>query len=271
MKKAATYLLYSIILWLPISCNTDSTKAIETPLLINKTFTLIPQPQQFQKKSSTFIINEETMIIASAECENEGRYLRELIEASSTFQLKIIKALPANPSNYIQLATIKATEKPPSETYSLNIDSLGIVINGSDAAGVFRGIQTLRQMLPAAFHAQEKRAAWGLMGVVIQDQPAFAWRGMLLDCCRHFFPKEVVKKYIDLLAYYKMNTLHWHLTEDQGWRIEIERYPKLTEIGAWRKGEKKRPGISRSSPCATTTAGNGSNGFGQNKEKKCNQ
>jgi len=130
---------------------------------------------------------------------------------------------------------------PPSESYYLSIDSNRIIINGSDAAGVFRGIQTLRQMLPPEFHAKEKRGQWGLMGIVVQDSPAFVWRGMLLDCCRHFFSKNVVKKYIDLLAYYKMNTLHWHLTEDQGWRIEIDKYPKLTEVGAWRKGEDGEP------------------------------
>ncbi len=93
-----------------------------------------------------------------------------------------------------------------------------------------RGIQTLRQLIPT----KKGVVKTTIPCLKIHDFPRFSWRGMLLDCCRHFMDKEFVMRYIDLLAYHKMNVLHWHLTEDQGWRIEIDKYPKLTEIGAWR-------------------------------------
>jgi hexosaminidase len=244
MTERIRYLLYILLLptiLLVSNCTTDSNLNNEEELLINTDYSLIPLPQYVQKKKTTFVLNEKTLILVAAGFEQEEVYLKKLIEASSTFNLKTVKVLPKNPTNYIQLGVIKAVEAAPSESYYLSIDSNKIIINGVDDAGVFRGIQTLRQMLPAEFHAKDKRTKWGLMGIVVQDSPAFVWRGMLLDCCRHFFPKEVVKKYIDLLAYYKMNTLHWHLTEDQGWRIQIDKYPKLTAVGAWRKGEGGKP------------------------------
>jgi hexosaminidase len=104
-----------------------------------------------------------------------------------------------------------------------------------EEAGLFRGSRTLIQLL------EQGRATGSLPCLTITDWPRFPWRGMHLDVCRHFFPVEFVKKYIDLLARYKMNSFHWHLTEDQGWRIEIKSHPKLTEVGAWRKGSQVGP------------------------------
>lgn len=195
---------------------------------------LVPQVQNLELDSSRFVINKETVLIISPEYKNEGKYLKELLEASMGIELKF--ATKAT-QNFIRLEALKSKETLPAETYGLQIDRTHLAIYGVDAAGIFRGIQTVRQLLPSTFHQKEQHASWGLPGLNINDSPAFKWRGMLLDCCRHFFSKEVIKQYIDLLAYYKMNVLHWHLTEDQGWRIAIEKYPKLTKIGAWRKGE----------------------------------
>src|SRR5690606_16952956 len=102
--------------------------------------------------------------------------------------------------------------------------------------GVFYAVQTMRQLLPPEALGSElaSNINWTMPAVEIEDVPRFAWRGHLFDCCRHFFDVETVKRTIDLLALHKMNRLHWHLTEDQGWRLEIKRYPKLTEVGAWR-------------------------------------
>jgi hexosaminidase len=113
-----------------------------------------------------------------------------------------------------------------------------VVIRAAEPAGVFYGVQTLRQLLPAELEANEPTpsAAWTIPAVAIEDRPRFAWRGMHLDVARHFFKKEFVKRYIDFLASYKINVFHLYLTDDQGWRIEIKRFPKLTEIGSWRKG-----------------------------------
>ncbi|MBS1582127.1 MAG: family 20 glycosylhydrolase [Bacteroidetes bacterium] len=121
------------------------------------------------------------------------------------------------------------------ETYWLNITPQGIDLSATTPAGLFRGSRTLVQLVE---QGREQRSVPCLS---IVDHPRFPWRGMHLDVCRHFFPVEFVKKYIDLLARYKMNSFHWHLTDDQGWRIEIKKYPKLTEVGAWRKGSQVGP------------------------------
>lgn len=119
----------------------------------------------------------------------------------------------------------------PNEGYQLAVTQDGVTIRASSHAGVFYGLQTLRQLLPV----REPRGAPTIREVTIEDWPRFPYRGMHLDVGRHFFPVSFVKRYIDLLAMYKMNRFHWHLTEDQGWRIEIKKYPRLTEVGAYRK------------------------------------
>ena len=118
-----------------------------------------------------------------------------------------------------------------AEGYRLTTQADGISICGQTANGVFYGIQTLRKSIPA----QATDADILLPAGKVEDQPRFGYRGMHLDVGRHFFPIEFIKEYIDLLALHNMNTLHWHLTEDQGWRIEIKKYPKLTEVGSIRK------------------------------------
>ena len=123
------------------------------------------------------------------------------------------------------------------EAYTLTVSAQGAAIVGGGAAGAFYALQTLRQLLPAQVEdaSAAPGSSWTVPAVRIEDRPRFAYRGMHLDVARHFFSVDEVKSYLDYLALYKFNTFHWHLTEDQGWRIEIERYPLLTEIGAWRK------------------------------------
>ena len=123
------------------------------------------------------------------------------------------------------------------EGYILDITPKGIEVTASTEAGKFYAMQTIMQLLPAEVYAPEGFAgkSWSLPCCRIEDEPKFAWRGMHLDCGRYFYPKEEVMKFIDMMAMHKQNMFHWHLTEDQGWRIEIKKYPKLTEVGAWRK------------------------------------
>ena len=121
-----------------------------------------------------------------------------------------------------------------AEAYELVGDPSGVRITGGDAAGAFYGVQTLLQVLPPAVFTAEPGTAWDVPGVRISDRPAFAWRGAMLDVARHFRSVEFVMRFIDLLALHKLNTLHFHLTEDQGWRLQIDRYPKLTEVGSQR-------------------------------------
>src|SRR5690606_14745475 len=125
--------------------------------------------------------------------------------------------------------------KMPLEGYMLQINEDGIQLKASSAAGIFMGAQTLLQLLPPAIEGNGlAKQEWSLPFVSISDQPRFGWRGLMLDVSRHFFTKEEVKRYIDDMVKYKFNVLHWHLTDDQGWRIEIKSYPKLTSVGAWR-------------------------------------
>lgn len=204
---------------------------------INHDYSLVPLPQQYTKGSSHFVWNAETVIVADAEFEQEARYLQQLIAANSAFTPALNTKKKTGSVVYLIKGAIDADFKHPEEAYALEVDSLSIRITATTNEGLFRGTQTLRQLLPVEFYKPNQTAAWGIPALSIKDAPKFPWRGLLLDCCRHFFDKEKVKQYIDLLAYYRMNTLHWHLTEDQGWRIAIDHYPKLTEVGAWRKGK----------------------------------
>ena len=129
---------------------------------------------------------------------------------------------------------------PQDEGYRIAVEEHSVTVAGRTAAGVFHAIQTLRKSLPALAETVEGQETgvgqvW-LPAVVITDAPRFRWRGMMLDCVRHFFPLDFVKRYIDILALHNMNVFHWHLTDDQGWRIEIKSCPELTQIGAWRDG-----------------------------------
>lgn len=126
----------------------------------------------------------------------------------------------------------------PSEGYRIACSEKKVSICAKDYNGFFYAVQTLKQMLPTSIYGKTSspRDDWSLPCCQITDSPRFAYRGMLLDCCRHFWSTKQVKKCIDIMAAYKLNRLHWHLTDDQGWRVEVKRYPKLTEIGAWRDG-----------------------------------
>ena len=125
------------------------------------------------------------------------------------------------------------------EAYTLSVSEKAVQVHASTASGFFYAIQTLKQLLPVEIYTGKtapKGAGWTIAPMKIQDRPRFAYRGMHLDCSRHFFSIDEVKKYIDVMAMFKVNRFHWHLTDDQGWRAEIKKYPRLTEVGAWRDG-----------------------------------
>ena len=128
----------------------------------------------------------------------------------------------------------------PAEAYKLNVSKEQVRIEASRPAGFYYALQTLKQLMPRnvmAGVATSDHSQWSLPSVEIEDAPRFEWRGFMLDEGRHFFGKDEIKRVIDMMAIYKMNRFHWHLTEDQGWRIEIKKYPKLTETGAWRNSK----------------------------------
>jgi len=194
-------------------------------------YNLIPKPTTLFYKDGFFSLNKKTIIQAD-ENSFEAKYLQEQIKNQTGLELKITSKL--NSKNSIQF-TIKDTDSNTInfdvEQYNLEVSTNKIQIVAFSSQGVFYGIQSLLQIIPYTKASDIK-----LKAVSIQDNPKFKWRGMHLDVARHFFSVEFIKKYIDYLATYKLNTFHWHLTDDQGWRIEIKKYPKLTAIGAWRNG-----------------------------------
>jgi hexosaminidase len=184
---------------------------------------LIPWPSHLTATGDGHVLHERTRIAAAPEVESVAELLREDIARTTGFALTLRGPVG---SSAIELGVDPALAP---EAYRLEVGTSRIRIVGGDAAGVFYGTQTLKQLLPI-----EGARRWVVPGVEIEDRPAFGWRGALLDVARHFMPKEFVLRYVDLLALHKLNVLHLHLTDDQGWRIEIKRYPKLTEVGAWR-------------------------------------
>jgi hexosaminidase len=146
----------------------------------------------------------------------------------------------------ISLATDTSREWKPEE-YLLTVEKKKVTLTAGTAGGLFRGIQTLRQLFPPQIFGTEpvESVKWLAPCVTVSDYPRFEWRGMHLDVSRHFFDKDYIKRYIDILAMHRMNVFHWHLVDDQGWRIEIKKYPKLTEVGAWRVDREDKPWDSR--------------------------
>lgn len=192
-----------------------------------KELALIPKPTTIKTYEGNFILNENTVILGKTS-SFETQFLKEIIKEKTGLELKIVTS--TNSNSIIQLSLPKLT-KTEKENYSFSINKYGVFIESNSYQAQFYAIQTLSQIIPF-----EKNTEIKLPFLNINDQPKYAWRGMHLDCARHFFSIEFVKKYIDYLAMYKFNTFHWHLTDDQGWRIEIKKYPKLTEVGSWRKG-----------------------------------
>jgi hexosaminidase len=188
---------------------------------------LIPYPNTIEINKGYFVINKETVIQAGSNMP-EAQYLKQAILQQTGLDLKILQAV--GKPNKIALSHSDA-HKANEEGYGLMVSNRNIAIYAETPQGFFYGIQTLLQLIPS-----EKKDKINLPCLLLSDEPKYSWRGMHLDCARHFFPVSFVKKYIDYLAMYKFNTFHWHLTDDQGWRIEIKQYPKLTEIGAFRNG-----------------------------------
>lgn len=189
---------------------------------------IIPLPEHYYFTNNQFTLDNTTAIVSEEPDDFETVYLATAIKAQTGFNL-----LPQKASKATHKIKLVLDEDFAEEAYYLKITCTDILIKAKSAPGLFYGIQSFLQLLPSTFSTVK---TVDLQGVVIHDQPKFAWRGMHLDVARHFFSKDFVKKYIDFLALYKMNVFHWHLTDDQGWRIQIKKYPKLTQIGAWRNG-----------------------------------
>jgi len=198
---------------------------------LNAQVNIIPKPVAVTvgSNNAVFTISTETkIVIQNDSLQNAAVYFNRYLEQYLQYKLTVTKNKPLK--NYITLS-VDSKINPNTDAYILNTSQNGITIVGKSAKAVFYGIQSLIQLLPS-----EKASTLPIAEVSITDYPRFDYRGMHLDVSRHFFDVTFIKQYIDYLALHKMNYFHWHLTDDHGWRIEIKKYPKLTEIGAWRNG-----------------------------------
>jgi hexosaminidase len=214
-----------------------------------KTFTeseiyLIPQVQRMTLGKSSFQFEKSThFVVENSDQDHIATDFAALFEKAAGWK-PLVFVGRGKGSNQVWFQTEPSLG---DEAYSLDVLKNRIEIKAAKPAGFFYAVQTLRQLLPPEIESSQKQenVNWQVPVISISDAPAFRWRGYLLDVARHFFPKEDVLKMIDQLALHKINTLHLHLTDDQGWRIEIKKYPKLTQVGAWRVDREDKPWNSR--------------------------
>lgn len=192
--------------------------------------TLIPKPLQLELGESSFEVTSTTAIVLEGDSPKKAAdYLVGLFKTAANFNLELQNTLAKE-------AIFFTTEESLNEgAYKLKVNPTSIHITASEETGFFNAVQTIRQLLPAAIESKKVvDIAWYIPSISIEDEPRFKWRGMHMDFSRHFFKMDEVKSFLDYMALYKMNTYHMHLTDDQGWRMEIKKYPLLTEKGAWR-------------------------------------
>lgn len=190
---------------------------------------IIPEPNFIQADPGDFFVSDSTIIIAD-ESLPEAIMLQQFLKSNYDIQVKITSHYPPVKHYIAFLSQLNDGMDPDKESYQMKISKKGVRITTNAPEGLFYAIQSLLQLMP---NEGSKRISIPCAQII--DSPRYKWRGMHLDCSRHFFSKDEVKQYIDLLARYKMNVFHWHLTDDQGWRIEIKKYPLLTKTGSMRK------------------------------------
>ena len=198
---------------------------------------VVPRPAEVTRARGAFTLGPRTVIQADRRAEPVARRLVAYLEPATGYRLAIRSPeTSAAPEGVVQLAIDTSLARLGPEGYRLEARGHVLRIAAPAEAGLFYGVQTLRQLLPPQVFSDSlaRGVRWTVPAVTVEDWPRFRWRGLHLDVARHFMPKEAVKRYIELLALHKMNTFHWHLTDDQGWRLQIRKYPRLTEVGGWR-------------------------------------
>lgn len=205
-------------------------------IIYGQDISIIPEPLSVRTLNGSFAVSAQTHLTSDKAAALSGEYLNNYLDTYYHFKVK--RSGNSNSDNTI---TLKIDTNFPDTTlgaYNLSSENNRVLITAKTQEGIFYGVQTLIQLLPVP----GKQAASNVLqipNIRVEDAPRFAYRGMMLDVGRHFMPVSFVKKFIDYLALHKMNNFHWHLTEDQGWRIEIKKYPRLTEVGGWRNGTIK--------------------------------
>ncbi len=201
---------------------------------------IIPQPVSCKAQSGEFTLTPNTKIVFAKSDEQMQKAVAvfsDLVKTAAGFELPVTTGKSGNNTIFCGINPKLKSD----EAYKLSVSKNNIRIEAKTPHGIFYAMQTLRQLLPPEIESKQKASnvKWTIPCVEINDEPRYSYRGMHFDVCRHFFTKEEVMRYIDMLAYHKMNTFHWHLTDDQGWRIEIKQYPKLTSVGAKRERERE--------------------------------
>ncbi len=192
---------------------------------------MIPRPTAVRVHDGVFTLSAGTTLAAEESLSDVAGWLRAALGPSTGCWL------PPGPTNEVGEIALRIDPDLPREGYRLEVEPTAVRVTGGTPSGVFYGAQTMRQLLPAAAYRSARTASppWMIPAVTVADAPRFGWRGCLLDVARHFMPKADVLRFIDLLAMHKLNVLHLHLTDDQGWRLEAPGWPRLVEVGAWRR------------------------------------
>ena len=228
--KTIKKILCISVLWV-VACQSQK-EAVFTM----KDLAVIPQPESVVLGKGSFRFTKETIFVSDVSLTAAARLFAEQFERASGIKLPIKKE--AVTTNYIALVVDKSL---PKEGYSLVVQPEHISIVAADYNGALYALETLRQLLPKEFESTTPvKTDWAVPAVTITDAPQYAWRGLMLDVSRHFFPKEYILKTLDRMAMLKLNTFHFHLVDNEGWRIEIKKYPKLTEVGAWRVDQEDK-------------------------------
>lgn len=229
-KRIIKYLIAILIISLS-SCRSKTNIFVESDIQV------IPKPAELKLNEGVFEFTENTKLVVDVKNKLEiTNVLIDKFKNTEGWNLEVIKEAPFK--NYIEFLL---DESLKNEGYTLTVTSDKITISAKDVTGFMYGMETIRQLLPIEIESKSKVSGvdWVIPNVEIKDAPRYKWRGLMLDVSRHFFEKEYVKQIIDGLAMHKMNVLHLHLVDDQGWRIEIKKYPKLTEIGAYRVDQEE--------------------------------
>ncbi|MEH6680943.1 MAG: family 20 glycosylhydrolase [Sediminicola sp.] len=230
-----TLFVFLLLLGLIACQEKKSKKIINYPSTDLSTENIIPKPLKTIATNSAFGLDKNTAIHTSQNAEGfheVGKFLAERIKEKISLDLPVNESASGSVERIIYINQSDSTSLTTQESYQLFITNDSVILNAKSAEGAFRGIQTLRQIIPEESNdTLTDHSMWLVPTGKITDNPNFAYRGAMLDVARHFFDVKDVKKYLDILAYYKMNALHLHLSDDQGWRIEIKSWPKLTEVG----------------------------------------
>ncbi len=240
MKRPLQPIYYFVLSCLFLSCQERDGNNLTT----ERAALIIPEPAETIHRDGSFEFNQDTRFVAQNEQQKMvSQLLIDKLGTAAGFSPEIVEKAPE--SNYLVFNTDESLE---AEAYNLTISSDAITITSNGFSGALYAMETVRQLLPPEIESPQQQDAtvWSVPNLEIKDHPRYPWRGLMLDVARHFFGKDYVLKTIDRMAMFKLNTLHLHLVDDQGWRIEIKKYPKLTEIGGFRVDQEDKHWDARS-------------------------